>query len=443
MAGEAGSPRLDALKALLESAQELTRGIFADPVLPRVLDAFAVFSPEDRQILAAVLERGTASLRLNEAFARLNGVRLRLNPNARLFLRVMDTDEPEGPASFEEADIVPDVLRLMRRVRLLLLPEARAVWRPAVTAGLGLLSPEQIAACEEFVREVLELVTTATPTVSEADADRPLDGFRVLAFEARRAAELGRLLERHGATVVSAPALREAPLPPSPATDDLARALGAGEVAVLVLLTGVGTKALAAQMTAAGHDAAALFARARIVARGPKPLAALRELGVGGAIAVPVPNTWREVLATLDGLGLPSGSLLAVQEYGGPPHELLQGLGARGHRVMAVPVYRWELPADTAPLRDGIAALVAGRIDVAVFTSATQVEHAFRLADDAALLRDAFRRVVVASVGPVCSEALEAHGVAVDLEASPPKMGPLVGLIAAEAATRRTEKRRA
>jgi uroporphyrinogen-III synthase len=65
------------------------------------------------------------------------------------------------------------------------------------------------------------------------------------------------------------------------------------------------------------------------------------------------------------------------------------------------------------------------------------------LADDAALLRDAFRRVVVASVGPVCSEALEAHGVAVDLEASPPKMGPLVGLIAAEAATRRTEKRRA
>jgi uroporphyrinogen-III synthase len=260
--------------------------------------------------------------------------------------------------------------------------------------------------------------------------DGALAGLRVVAFEARRAAELARLLERHGARVVPAPALRESPLPASAETRELARALEAGEVAALLLLTGVGTKALA---TLLGDDVVRLFARTRLVARGPKPLAALRDLGIPGAVAVPSPNTWREVLATLDGLGLPAGSRIAVQEYGGPPTALLDGLAARSHRVLAVPVYRWALPADTSALESALDAIVHGEIDVAVFTSATQVEHAWRIAPDAARLRAAFGRVVVASVGPVCSEALEAHGLTVDLEADPPKMGPLVALIAERA----------
>jgi uroporphyrinogen-III synthase len=269
-----------------------------------------------------------------------------------------------------------------------------------------------------------------------------LAGLRVVAFEARRAAELTRLLERHGADVLSAPAMREAPLPKSPAVAELARALEAGDVAALILLTGVGTKALAAQLASDTADVAVLLGRARIVARGPKPLAALRELGVGGAIPVPSPNTWREVLATIDGLGLAPGSLIAVQEYGGPPTDLLTGLAARGHRVLAVSVYRWELPADTTALRRGIQAILAGTADVAVFTSATQIEHAFRVSDDAGALRNAFAQVVVASVGPVCSEALEAHGISVDLEADPPKMGPLVARVAERAAVLAATKRR-
>jgi uroporphyrinogen-III synthase len=262
---------------------------------------------------------------------------------------------------------------------------------------------------------------------------RALDGLRIVAFEARRAAELARLLERHGAAVVSAPAMREAPLPPSPAIGELARALAAGEVAALVLLTGVGTRALAPELAPDREALAALLASTRIVARGPKPLAALRELGIPDAIPVPSPNTWREVLATLDGLDLAPGSLVAVQEYGGPPTDLLQGLAARGLRVLAVSVYRWALPADTTALRAGLDALVEGRTDVAVFTTATQVEHAFRVARDPTALHAALGRVVVASIGPVCSEAIEAHGVTVDLEASPPKMGVLVALVAEQA----------
>jgi uroporphyrinogen-III synthase len=171
-------------------------------------------------------------------------------------------------------------------------------------------------------------------------------------------------------------------------------------------------------------------------------MAALRELGVEGAVAVPTPNTWREVLATIDGLGLPAGGLVADQEYGGPPADLLAGLAARQHPVLAVSVYRWELPADTTALRAGVDAIAAGRADVAVFTSATQVEHAFRVASDADALRAGFRRTVVASVGPVCSEAIDAHGVHVDIEADPPKMGPLVARIADRAKTLLEAKRR-
>jgi uroporphyrinogen-III synthase len=169
------------------------------------------------------------------------------------------------------------------------------------------------------------------------------------------------------------------------------------------------------------------------VARGPKPLAALRDLGIPGAVPVPSPNTSREVLATIDGLGLAPGSRLAVQEYGAPASALEDGLAARGYRVLAVPVYRWELPADTTALRSAIDGLLRGEVDVAVFTSASQIEHAFRVAPDAAPLRAAFARVVVASVGPVSCEALEAHGLTVDLESDPPKMGPLVALVAERA----------
>jgi uroporphyrinogen-III synthase len=260
-----------------------------------------------------------------------------------------------------------------------------------------------------------------------------LAGLRVVSFEARRAEELASMLERHGATVVRAPALRESALPASDEALELARRLAAGEVAAVVLLTGVGTRALVYALGESNPEFSGLLARATVVARGPKPVAALRELGIAGAHPVPDPFTWRQVLAVVDGLALPAGGLVAVQEYGTPVPPLVAGLTERGFRVLSVPVYRWALPDDVAPLRSGAAAIVRGGADVAVFTNSAQVEHLFRVADDAAALRASFARVLVASVGPVCSEALDAHGIPADLEASPPKMGPLVALAAARA----------
>ena len=258
-----------------------------------------------------------------------------------------------------------------------------------------------------------------------------LAGLRVVSFEARRAEELATMLGRHGAEVLRAPSLRETPLDPSPEAIELARRLEAGEVAVVILLTGVGTRALARAVADSCPRFVELLRRTPIIARGPKPVAALRELGVAGAHPVPDPFTWRQVLEVFDRLGVPAGRLVGVQEYGAPVPALIDGLSQRGMRVLSVPVYRWALPDDPTPLREAATAVARGTVDVAVFTNSAQVEHLFRVADDAERLRAGLARMVIASVGPVCSEALEAHGVTPDLEASPPKMGPLVALVAA------------
>ena len=148
---------------------------------------------------------------------------------------------------------------------------------------------------------------------------------------------------------------------------------------------------------------------------------------------MPSPHTWREVLGVVDVLDAARGRGVAVQEYGVPNPWLIEALRSRGAHVLSVPVYSWALPEDTAPLRAAADALVRGDVDVSVFTNGAQVEHLFRVADDAPALRAGLARTVVASVGPVCSEVLDAHGVHPDLEASPPKMGPLVALLAERA----------
>jgi uroporphyrinogen-III synthase len=165
------------------------------------------------------------------------------------------------------------------------------------------------------------------------------------------------------------------------------------------------------------------------VARGPKPVAALREIGVTPDVVVPEPNTWREILATLDDRLPIGGQHVAVQEYGRSNDELLDGLRARGAEVSQVRVYRWELPQDIGPLQEAVRRTARGEIDVILFTSAQQVDHFLEIARRLDLHEQviaACRRTVIASIGPVCSEALQANGLPVDLEPEHPKMGYLV-----------------
>jgi uroporphyrinogen-III synthase len=229
----------------------------------------------------------------------------------------------------------------------------------------------------------LALAMNPEPDSKSSDTTPGFGGLRVVAFESRMAAEVATMIERRGGVAIVAPAMREVPLEDNHAALDFAERLLGGEFEVVIFMTGVGTRALFAAMETRHQRAALVSALGAIttVARGPKPIRAMRDLGFEPSIVVPEPNTWREVLSALASQVELKGKRVAVQEYGVSNHELNAGLEARGARVTIVPVYRWTLPADRAPLRAALNAIAADAADVAIFTSSNQVTNVIQLAE--------------------------------------------------------------
>lgn len=260
-------------------------------------------------------------------------------------------------------------------------------------------------------------------------------GKRVLILESRRAREMGSLVTSYAGRPIVAPSMREIPLESNVEAVEFAKKVIAGEFDVVVLLTGVGTRAILEIVDKVMQQREAFIValgRTRVAARGPKPMAVLREIGVPAWVLAPEPNTWRELLAALDAKAeeLPlEGLRLAVQEYGASNPDLLQALRDRGADVTAVPVYQWALPEDLEPLKAGIRSLVHDDVDVVLFTTATQAVHLMQVAGSmnlAGLVREKLNQVLVASIGPTTSEELRHQGVGIDLEPTHPKMGFLV-----------------
>lgn len=254
------------------------------------------------------------------------------------------------------------------------------------------------------------------------------DGLRVVSFESRRATEMAELIRRQGGDPFVAPSMREAPIENNLEAFEFADRLFRGEFDLMIFLTGVGTRALdkvLASRYPAGKFAEALR-KITIAARGPKPLAALREMQVPVTVTAPEPNTWRELLTALEGR---TERKIAVQEYGKSNTELLDALRARGAEVTPVRVYQWDLPEDTAPLREAVHRIAEGGADVAMFTTSIQLPHLFRIAAEEQLhdaMQQALRRMVIASIGPTTTETLEEYGLEADITPSHPKMGFLV-----------------
>ena len=272
------------------------------------------------------------------------------------------------------------------------------------------------------------------------------DGLTVASFESRRSREMAELIQRYGGKALLAPSMREIPLSENQAAFEFMRRLQARQVDIVVLLTGVGTRTLlqALATTYAGTEVAEALKRAILVARGPKPVAALKEIGLQPSLTIPEPNTWKEILSTLQQFGALQGKRIAVQEYGVTNEELIAGLKALGADVFAVPVYRWALPEDLGPLRAAIREIQAGRAEIVLFTNAVQIRHLFQVAASMGQeepLRQSLRRVVLASIGPVCSGALREAGLVPDLEPEHPKMGHLVAVAAGGYKTRLEGKR--
>lgn len=280
-------------------------------------------------------------------------------------------------------------------------------------------------------------------------AKSTFEGLCVLALESRRAREMAKLIANFDGVPMVAPAVREIPLESNQEALEFARKLAAGQFDMVIFTTGAGVRALAAAVQ--NEFSAAELSRylnlVAVVARGPKPVAVLRELGVRVSLSVPEPNTWRDLLTLLDerrGAFPLAGCRIAVQEYGVTNPELFAGLEKRGAMVTPVNVYQWALPEDLTPLQKAVESVINGDVHVLLVASSVQIRHLFTVAERMAkvqALHESLARVVIASIGPMTSEELRRRSLKVDIECTHPKIGILVQE-AAEQAPRLLNRKR-
>ncbi len=269
-------------------------------------------------------------------------------------------------------------------------------------------------------------------------------GLRVLSLESRRAKEIDALIRRSNGDAFVAPSVQERALEEHGEAIRFVKSLEAAEFDLVICMTGAGLAFLrdviAAHMPVERLGAA--LRRVTIVARGPKPVPLLREMGVPVQIVVPEPNTWKEIV---DAVARRPERRIAVQEYGRPNLEMNRALEQLGAHVTPVAIYRWELPDDLEPLREAARRLAARRFDVVLFTSSIQLDHLLEIACSLGIeapVRATLREdVAIASVGPVMTATLESHGFPVDIIPAHPKMGALVKAAADSAAAVLSVKR--
>lgn len=279
-------------------------------------------------------------------------------------------------------------------------------------------------------------------------SDAGFNGLTVAAFENRMAAEMTGLIERYGGRPMVTPAMREVPLEDNREALQFGERLLAGQVDVLILMTGVGLETLIGVLKTS-HPLESItdaLKQITLITRGPKPAAVLKELGLKPTFTVPEPNTWRDLLQTLDANCPVLGLRVALLEYGATNAELMEELRERGATISRVPVYRWALPEDLDRLREALGNIAAGQVDALLITNAVQVDHVMQvLTKDGRVepFKQAIRRMVVASVGPTASERLRHYGWPVDIEPSHPKMGTLVKETAERAGAILNKKRSA
>jgi uroporphyrinogen-III synthase len=259
------------------------------------------------------------------------------------------------------------------------------------------------------------------------------DGARVLSLESRRAEEMATLIRKQDGVPFVAPAMREVELQEHEEAFAFGRRLLAGEFDGLVLLTGAGTRLLWKTLLTrySAEELKESLSRIAMIVRGPKPSAAVREIGLAPQVQVPEPNTWREILEVMRPRG---EKRIAVQEYGKSNTALIDGLRAQGREVTLVRIYGWALPEDTAALREAAAKLARREFGIVLVTASMQLVNLMKIAVECGLeqqVLEGLRAAKIGSIGPTTSETLEEHGLQADFEPSHPKMGLLVNEMAA------------
>ncbi|MGY1814983.1 uroporphyrinogen-III synthase [Blastococcus sp. SYSU D00820] len=244
----------------------------------------------------------------------------------------------------------------------------------------------------------------------------PLAGYTVAVTAARRKEELGALLDRRGARVVHAPAIRIVPLADDAELVAATRAVLAAPVDLVIATTGVGFRGWLEAADAWDLPLVQHLSGARVLARGPKARGAIRGGGLVDAWS-PESESSAEVLEhLLSGAEGPlAGRRIAVQLHGDPLPDLVSGLRTTGAEVLTVPVYRWVPPEDVTPVHRLVRSVVAGGVDAVTFTSAPAAASLLQIAEELGerdrLVAAMRGRVLAVAVGPVTAAPLEAAGI--------------------------------
>jgi uroporphyrinogen-III synthase len=246
-----------------------------------------------------------------------------------------------------------------------------------------------------------------------------LTGRRIVVPETRELGQLLRMLEERGADTVPCPMIAIRDTPDTAPVEAWLRRFAKGTCDDLVLITGEGLRRLLGFARRLDLEPAVLVALAatRKITRGPKPVRALREIGLGADLPADEPTT-EGVIAALERLDL-TGRRVGVQLYPGNANErllkFLEGAGAEADPVLP---YVYASEVDDARVIAVIAEMAAGQIDAIAFTSAAQVRRfrdVARASGREAELQQGFKHTVVAAVGPIVAAELDAIGVRVNV----------------------------
>lgn len=239
----------------------------------------------------------------------------------------------------------------------------------------------------------------------------PLAGYTVGVTAARRADELAVLLQRRGANVLLAPAIRIIPLPDDTELLAATRAVIAAPVDVVVATTGIGFRGWieAAEGWNLGADLLGRLSGSTLLARGPKAKGAIRAAGLVERWS-PASEASPELLEYLLDAGV-SGKRVAVQLHGEPLTWFIDALREAGAEVVPVPVYRWTEPVDVAPLDRLLDATIAGQVDALTFTSAPAATSLINRAERANRLPDLVKALQGQTL-PVCVGTVSAAPLA-------------------------------
>ncbi|OWA10173.1 uroporphyrinogen-III synthase [Streptomyces sp. CS159] len=263
----------------------------------------------------------------------------------------------------------------------------------------------------------------------------PLAGFTVGVTAARRADELGALLQRRGADVLHAPALRIVPLADDSELMAATKDIVGRAPDVVVATTAIGFRGWieAADGWGLGDALLERLGTVELLARGPKVKGAVRAAGLTERWS-PASESMAEVLDRLLEEGV-SGRRIAVQLHGEPLPGFVEALREGGAEVLGVPVYRWLPPEDLGPVDRLLDAAVSRGVDAVTFTSAPAAVSLLGRAGERGMLPEllaAFGHdVLPACVGPVTAVPLQAHGVDT-VQPERFRLGPLVQLLCQE-----------